>query len=96
MSKFPNVIALDGLYDRLIDERLSADLASLIQANQASVDALPAAHLLGAALGLDIEEQHPRYPAGPRGRLWRCSKISFRCFSSGNCKSSSPCFSGGC
>lgn len=32
---------LDGLYDRLIDERLSAQLASLIP-NQASIDALPA------------------------------------------------------
>jgi len=33
---------LDGLYDRLIDERLSVELASLIEANQASVLALPA------------------------------------------------------
>ncbi len=32
----------DGLYDRLIDERLSAELASLIQANQANIEALPA------------------------------------------------------
>jgi hypothetical protein len=32
----------DGLYDRLIDERLSAELAALIEANQASVEALPA------------------------------------------------------
>lgn len=31
---------LDGLYDRLVDERLSTELASLIQANQASVQAL--------------------------------------------------------
>jgi HKD family nuclease len=33
---------LDGLYDRLLDDRLAADLASLIQANQASIEALPA------------------------------------------------------
>ncbi len=33
---------LDGLYDRLIDERLAAELALLVEANQASVDALPA------------------------------------------------------
>src|ERR687895_2235567 len=33
---------LDGRYDRLVDERLSAELASLIEANQASVAALPA------------------------------------------------------
>ena len=33
---------LDGLYDRVVDERLSAELAALIQANQASVAALPA------------------------------------------------------
>jgi len=33
--------ALDGLYDRLVDERLSAELASLIP-SQASVEALPA------------------------------------------------------
>lgn len=33
---------LDGLYDGLIDERLAAELASLIHANQASVEALPA------------------------------------------------------
>lgn len=33
---------LDGLYDRLVHERLSAELASLIQANQASVLAVPA------------------------------------------------------
>ena len=33
---------LDGLYDRLVDERISAELASLLQANQANVEALPA------------------------------------------------------
>jgi HKD family nuclease len=38
----PTATALDGLYDRLVDERLSAELASLIQANQANVEALPA------------------------------------------------------
>ena len=32
----------DGLYDRLVDERLSAELALLIQAHQASIDTLPA------------------------------------------------------
>lgn len=32
----------DGLYDRLIDERLSEGLAALIDANQTSVEALPA------------------------------------------------------
>ncbi|MBM3393392.1 MAG: hypothetical protein FJY37_01860 [Betaproteobacteria bacterium] len=34
-------LMLDGLYDRLIDERLSAELASLIP-NRASIEALPA------------------------------------------------------
>ena len=33
---------LDGLYDRLIDDRLFAELATLVQANQASVAALSA------------------------------------------------------
>lgn len=37
-----DVTVLDGLYDRLVDERLSAELASLIAANQASLRALPA------------------------------------------------------
>ena len=32
----------DGLYDRLIDERLTAELTALLDANQASVEALPA------------------------------------------------------
>ncbi len=42
MNKPASTSALDGLHDRLVDERLSAELASLIQANQASVEALPA------------------------------------------------------
>src|SRR3954470_20875624 len=33
---------VDGVYDRLVDERLAAELTSLIQANQASISALPA------------------------------------------------------
>jgi superfamily II DNA or RNA helicase/HKD family nuclease len=33
---------LDGLYDRLVDERLSAELTALIQADHASVDSLSA------------------------------------------------------
>ncbi len=33
---------LDGVYDRLVDERLSAELASLIETSHASVVALPA------------------------------------------------------
>src|SRR3954470_19714384 len=33
---------VDGVYDRLVDERLSAELASLIEANHASVQSLPA------------------------------------------------------
>ena len=37
----PNSL-VEGLYDRLIDERLSAELASLIQANHASIQALTA------------------------------------------------------
>lgn len=32
---------LDGLYDRLVDDHLSKQLASLIEANQANVEALP-------------------------------------------------------
>ncbi len=32
---------LEGLYDRLVDERLSAQLASLLQARHASLEALP-------------------------------------------------------
>src|SRR5436853_4508703 len=43
MSKPSTIGALDGLYDRLIDERLSAELTSLIEADRASVEALPAA-----------------------------------------------------
>ncbi|OGA69956.1 MAG: hypothetical protein A3G81_14005 [Betaproteobacteria bacterium RIFCSPLOWO2_12_FULL_65_14] len=42
MNKPASTTVLDGLYDRLVDERLSAELASLIEANQASVLALPA------------------------------------------------------
>lgn len=34
-------MTLDGLYDRLVDERLSVELATLVQANQASLEALP-------------------------------------------------------
>ena len=42
MNKPAGTAVLDGLYDWLVDERLSAELASLIEANQASVHALPA------------------------------------------------------
>ena len=42
MDKLISTPAFDGLYDRLVDERLSAELASLIQGNQAKVLALPA------------------------------------------------------
>lgn len=35
-------MSADGLYDRLVDERLAGELASLLHANQASIDALPA------------------------------------------------------
>ena len=42
MSKPSSTTLLDGLYDRLIDERLSTELASLTKANQASVEALSA------------------------------------------------------
>ena len=42
MNKPVSTAVFDGLYDRLIDERLSAELASLLQANRASIQALPA------------------------------------------------------
>src|SRR5262245_45102886 len=42
MSRSISPTTLDGLYDRLVDERLSTELAALIQANQANVVALPA------------------------------------------------------
>lgn len=42
MTKPGMTAVVDGLYDRLVDERLSPELASLIQANQANVLALPA------------------------------------------------------
>ena len=35
-------MALDGLYDRLIDERLSAEVAALLEVNHASIETLPA------------------------------------------------------
>ena len=37
-----NTAVLDGIYDRLLDENLSVELASLIETNQASIQALPA------------------------------------------------------
>lgn len=43
MSKPSSTAALDGLYDRLVDDRLSGELAALVEANHASVEALPAA-----------------------------------------------------
>src|SRR4051812_16012518 len=42
MSRPLNTTVLDGLYDRLVDERLSAELAPLLGTNQASIQALPA------------------------------------------------------
>jgi superfamily II DNA or RNA helicase/HKD family nuclease len=42
MSKPASTTVLDGLYDRLLDENLSAELASLIATDQASIEALPA------------------------------------------------------
>ena len=42
MNKLTSTAMLDGLYDRLIDDRLSAELAALIQTNQASVLTLSA------------------------------------------------------
>jgi hypothetical protein len=33
---------INGLYDSLLDERVSAELAALIEANQVNVKALPA------------------------------------------------------
>jgi superfamily II DNA or RNA helicase/HKD family nuclease len=38
----PSTTVLDGLYDRLVDERLSAELGSLLQASRATTHALPA------------------------------------------------------
>jgi hypothetical protein len=40
LNKPKSTSALDGLYDCLVDERLSAELASLLQT--ASIEALPA------------------------------------------------------
>lgn len=42
MNRLASTALLDGIHDRLVDERLSVELASLLQANEASLEALPA------------------------------------------------------